>query len=204
MDKRAIAITTPEITTIFFAIGFLLMIFVIKNLLNMYEWAAFNGQENLADSLILQMVILFIMLFFFLIAVAFPTYQIIKNNLFIFMDRITNPDYMGWLGFNRNKRFFPQIVRIGSFGQTKGIMNEQKADIINDGNCTVILPNGNQALIVSDLLSSNIDIKNAVGWNLIKKHFGVIGFPAYELAMENDKLLFEIKEEDDTDDVAEE
>ena len=106
------------------------------------------------------------------------------------MDRITNPDFMGWFGFNRNKRWHPQIVSLGSFGLTKGEMNEEKADVINDGMYTAILPNGNQVLIVNDLLSTNLSLNNALGWNLIHKHFGVIGYKAYELAVKENQVLF--------------
>lgn len=193
MKKRAIAITTPEISTVFFGIGTLLMIFGISQLLKIHEWASFNGQFELSGTIITTIIVLFIMYFFFLIAVAFPVYQIVKNNLFIFMDRISNPDYIGWFGFNRNKKFYPQIVSIGSFGNTKGIMNSENADVINDGEYTVTTTNGNQAIVVNDMLSNNIDMDNAVGWNLIKKHFGVIGFKAWELCMSKGETMFPVE-----------
>jgi len=34
-------------------------------------------------------------------------------------------------------------------------------------------------------------INNALGWNLIKKHYGVVGFKAYELAVKEGKVLFD-------------
>ena len=194
MKKRAIAITTPEISAVFFGIGTLLMVFGISQLLTIQKWANINGQVALAGTVITIIIILFLMYFMFLIAVAFPSYQIIKNNLFILIDRISNPDFIGWFGFNRNKKFYPQIVDIGSFGNTKGIMNNENADVINDGEYTVTTTNGNQAIIVNDMLSNNIDLNNAVGWNLIKKHFGVFGFKAYELCMTEGKTLFPVEE----------
>ena len=193
MKKRAISITTPEISTIFFGIGTLLMFFGISQLLSIRTWALFNGQEALGGTIIVTIIVLFMMYFFFLIAVSFPLYQIVKNNLFIFMDRISNPDYIGWFGFNRNKKFYPQIVDIGSFGNTKGIMNNENADVINDGEYTVTTTNGNQSIIVNDMLSNNINLNNAVGWNLIKKHFGVFGFKAYELAMSKGETMFPVE-----------
>lgn len=196
MKKRAISITTPEVSTIFFGIGFLLFVFVLRNLINILNWANYNGMPGLSSTVMTSVLILAMMLFMFLIAVVFPNYQIVKYNLFLLIDRISNPDYIGWLGFNRNKRFFPQIVRIGSFGKTEGVMNDKKADVINDGTYTAILPNGNQALVATDMLSNNINMVNAVGWNLIQKHFGVIGFKAWEVAMSQDQLLFEIKDDD--------
>jgi len=190
MKKRAISITTPEVATIFFGIATLLMFFAISQILNMNSWASLNGMQSLSASLITVVLILFVMFLFFLLSVGFPVYQIVKNNLFIFIDRISNPDYMGWFGFNRNKKFYPQIVRVGSFGNTEGIMNDDDADAINDGRYTVTTTNGNQSIIVNDMLSSNIDLNNAVGWTLLKKHFGVIGFKAYELAVSEGKTLF--------------
>jgi hypothetical protein len=194
MGKRAISITTPEISTIFFAIGFLLMVFGIYQLMSIHTWALLNGQKIMADTVMLVVMLLFIMCFFFLIAVAFPTYQIIKNNLFLFMDRISNPDYIGWFGFDRNKKFRPHIVKVGSFGNTKGVINGENADVINDGTYTVTTANGNQALIVNDMLSSNINLDNATGWDLIHKHFGMIGFKAYEKAANDNMLMFEYLE----------
>ena len=196
MGKRAISITTPEISTIFFAIGFLLMVFGIHNLMSIHTWALINGQRVMADTVMMVIMVLALMCFFFLIAVAFPVYQIIKNNLFLFMDRISNPDYMGWFGFDRNKKFRPHIVKIGSFGNTKGIMNEVNADVINDGTYTVTTTNGYQALIVNDMLSNNINLDNSVAWNLIKKHFGMIGFKAYEYAMSKGETVFKVEDED--------
>ena len=194
MKKRAITITTPEVSTIFFGIATLLMFFGISQLLNMNTWASINGMDNLSATIITTILIIFIMFFFFLIAVSFPVYQIVKNNLFIFMDRISNPDFVGWFGFNRNKKFYPQIVNIGSFGNTEGVMNDENADVINDGEYTTTTTNGNQAIIVNDMLTTNINLNNAVGWNLIKKHFGVVGFKAYELAMNTGETMFPVEE----------
>lgn len=195
MKKRAITITTPEISTLFFAIGFLLMIFMVRNILNMHSYAMTSGQLNLASSLLTQVMIVFIMFFFFIIAVGFPVYQIVKNNLFVITDRITNPDWMGWFGFNRNKRWYPQLVNIGSLGKTMGLMNGEKADVINFGDYTVTLPNGNQVLVVNDMLSTNINLDIALGWNLIRKHYGVVGYQAYEMAAQQGKLMFDISDE---------
>jgi len=194
MKKRAISITTPEVSSIFFGIGTLLMVFGISQLLSINKWAVYNGQGSLSGTIIVTIFVLIIMWFFFLIAIAFPLYQIVKNNLFIFMDRISNPDFIGWFGFNRNKKFYPQIVDIGSFGNTKGIMNNENADVINDSKYTATTTNGNQAIIVNDMLSNNIDLDNAVGWNLIKKHFGVVGFKAYELCMTKGETIFPVEE----------
>ena len=197
MDKRAFSITTPEISTIFFAIGFLLMIFGIKEVLKMNEWALMNNMQGLSGSLMIVVMVMVLMFIFYLLSVAFPVYQIIKNNLFIFIDRISNPDYIGWFGFNRNKKFYPQVVKIGSFGKTMGIMAGVSADVINDGTYTGITTNGNQTLIVSDMLSNNINLDNAVGWNLIKKHHGVVGYQAYERAVAMNQTVFEIEKPTD-------
>ena len=74
-------------------------------------------------------------------------------------------------------------------------MNGENADVINDGSSTITTANGNRALIVNDMLSSNINLDNAVEWNLINKHFGVIGFKAYERAANDNQLMFDYLEE---------
>jgi hypothetical protein len=122
--------------------------------------------------------------------VALPNYKISKEGIQIFVDKITNPDWIGWLRFTRTKGLRTPIVKCGPLGQTKGMAYDEKADVINNGDYTITLQNGNKVIIKNDLLSSNINLDEVMGLNLIQKHHGMIGFDAYEYAADNNKLLF--------------
>jgi len=145
---------------------------------------------GIASLFMLIIVMLLMSIIFSFAAMALPNYQISKFNLNLFIDRITNPDFMGWIRFTRNKKVLLQIVSNGPLGQTKGITHGEKADVNNDGSYTVITPCGNQAIVVNDLSSHNINMDRATGWNLIHRHFGFLGFRAWEKAAEDDKLIF--------------
>ena len=80
----------------------------------------------------------------------------------------------------------------------KGVANNTKADIINDGSYTVTLQNGNQAVLKNDLLSTNVNLDRVLGWNLISKHFaGLMGFKAWEKCADDGKTVFEVKDEEE-------
>ena len=83
------------------------------------------------------------------------------------MDKITNPDYIGWIRATRSRQIRNHIFKKGPLGQTKGRANGVKADVINKGDYTLTLPNGNQAIIKSDLLSTNINLEHCVNWQMI-------------------------------------
>lgn len=183
---RAISITNSEISTSFWIIGLILFFICFVIILDMW------GQVPLLE-FVLIMFLLAIALLFFSMAWIWPNYLISKYNLNLLIDKITNPNYIGWIRYTRSKGLRFHIVKKGPLGQTKGMANETKADVINDGEYTVTTQNGNQAIIKSDLLSINADLEKAIGWQLIKKHFGVIGYKAWEKCVDDDKTLFEKK-----------
>lgn len=191
MGSRAYGATNSEISAVFWIIGAICAIFVIKYLIDMYVQVQI-GNPELAMQFLFMIVLVLIFLFFTFISMALPNYLISKHNLNLLIDKITNPDYIGWIRFTRNKRLCFQTVKCGPLGQTKGLANDLKADIINDGTYTVTTPSGNQAILKSDLLSTNINLENAIGWNLIHKHHGMIGYKAWEKAAELGKLLFKV------------
>lgn len=196
MSKRAYSITNGEVSAIFWGIGLIMSVVVIFHLMAMNNQVS-STNPGLAITFIFLISLLAIGKFFDFLSMAVPNYQISKHNLNLFVDKITNPDYIGWIRFTRNKKIRIHTVKTGPLGQTKGIANNEKADAINDGSYTVTLPNGNQAIIVNDFLSTNINLENAVGWNLIHKHFKIIGFKAWEKCAEDKKLLFEPEEKND-------
>jgi len=194
VDKtpRAIGLTTQEMSMVFWVISLVMAMVVINYCLDLYsQIAPINPGIGT-----LLMFMLFICIFgkiFDFIAMAIPNYKISKENLNWFIDKISNPDYMGWIRFTKNKKLRIQIVKCGPLGQTKGLAYGDKADVINTGDYTVTNSVGNQAIIINDLLSTNVNLNEALGLNLIQKHYGTIGFNAYERCVDQDKLLFKTK-----------
>lgn len=177
----------------FLIIGFILFFISFKIILDMWV------QVPLVE-FVLILFLLIIALVFFFMATIWPNYIITKYNLNLLVDRITNPNYIGWIRFTRSKGLRFAIVAKGPLGQTKGRANDAKADVINNGEYTVTLQNGNSAIIKSDLLSTNVNLERCVGWQLIKKHFGVFGFKAWEKAVDDEQTLFKRIIEEKTDD----
>lgn len=197
--KRAYNITKSEMSSIMFVFGMIPLALVLRDLLSYFSQLGSN--PGLQVAFLINIFMLGVAVFFFLLAVAIPNYAISKNNLNILIDPISNPDYMGWIRFTRNKRVHFSTVKNGPLGQTKGVMNDEKADVLNDGGYTVITPCGNQAVLVSDLSLHNLNMDRAVGWNLVNKHFGWIGFKAYEKAVAKGKVLVNVdtKQQGDVD-----
>jgi len=194
-DKRAYNITNGEVSVVFWGIQLIITIFVIISLIGMMRQV--TGNPGLVTAFLFFIVLLCVALFFSFISMALPNYLISKYNLNIFVDKITNPDFIGWLRITRNKGFRSYTVPRGALGQTKGMANGHKADVIDDGQYTVTLPNGNQAIIVCDFLSNNINLENVRGWQLIKKHFGMVGFNVWDRAVETDNLLIGVDESEE-------
>lgn len=175
MSKRAYGMTNSEMSAIFWLMSMIFFLVVVKYCIDIP-----NQLGGLRMTFTVMIILLMISKFFDFISMAIPNYLISKHNLNILIDRLSNPDFIGWIRFTRNKRLQFQTVRNGSLGQTKGVMDEEKASVINDGSYTVITPCGNQAIIVNDLLSHNINMERATGWNLVSKHHGFIGFNAWD------------------------
>lgn len=187
---RAIGVTNSEISTSFWLIG--LITFLVSFVVIWDIWK----QAPLVEFIIV-MFLLIISFVFFTMAWFWMNYVVSKLNLNLLIDRITNPNYIGWIRFTRSKGLRFHIVKKGPLGQTKGIANETKADVINTGDYTVTLQNGNQAIIKSDLLATNINLDQCIGWQLIKKHFGVLGYKAWEKCKDDEQTLFKIEEKKD-------
>jgi len=190
MGGRAITMTNSEVSGTFWLIGFILFFIVFVIVWDMWT-------QVLIMELMLVIFLLAVALIFFTIAWVWMNYLISKYDLNLLVDRITNPDYIGWIRFTRSKGLRFPIVKQGPLGQTKGMAYGAKADVINDGDYTVTLQNGNKAIIKSDLLSTNINLDEAIGWQLIKKHFGCFGFKAWEKCVDDKQTLFKIEEETD-------
>lgn len=187
---RAISVTNSEISVIFFIFGLILSIMILKIIMDM--WVQVPLME-----FILIIFLLIISLIFYFIAMAWTNYLITKYKLNPFIDRVTNPNYEIWLRFTKDRTFAPQIVMKGPLGQNKGLAHGEKADIINRGDFPITLLNGNRAVIKYDLLSHNVNLDHVVGWQLIKKKHGMLGYDAYAKAIEEDRTLFKLEEKQD-------
>lgn len=191
MSKRAFGITTSEISTVIWIISFMMSLISIKVTMDILGPAM--GNPNIRGAAMIIVLLFFMNMLFSFAAMGLPNYLISKYNLNILIDRIRNPDFIGWIRFTRNKKLCFQIIKNGPLGQSKGIADDEKADIINDGNYTATTPSGNQIIIKSDLLPHNINLEQAIGWNLINKHFHLIGFKAWEKAQDDGKLVHKRK-----------
>lgn len=171
------SITTQELSTIFFLMGFMINMVI----------AFFFGAP------LFMILLVFIGLFFFGVAFFTPCYQISKYNLNMFIDKITNPDFENWLRVTKNRTFAPQTVKKGMLGQSKGLVHGAKADIINRGDFTITLQNGNHALVKYDTLSHNVNLNHTLGWKLIRRKFGFIGSSAFIRCYEDGKTIRRIR-----------
>ena len=180
---RAISITNSEISMVFWMISLIMNIITIKLILDLY----------LQVPLTQFTIILFILpmgLIMSFISMALPNYLVTKHRLNIFIDKITNPDFMGWLRVTASKKLSPQIVKVGSMGVLKGIGAGEKNDIINKGDYTLTLTNGNQVVVKLDMLNTNANLEKCAGWQIYQKHHGFIGFDAWEEAASEGEILF--------------
>ena len=174
---------------VFWIISMLMAAVAINYCISLYSSIA-PINPGIGGLLIFMLLVIIIGKVFDFMAMAIPNFKISKENLNWWIDKISNPDYIGWIRFTRNKKIRVQITKCGPLGQTKGLAYGNKADVINTGDYTVTNSVGNQAIIKSDLLSTNINLDEALGLNLLKKHHGMIGFDAYEYAAEKKQLLF--------------
>jgi len=197
-SKRAYGVTTSEISAVFYFLSVLVGFMVIWNLGGMRVQVA-GSNPQLAMQFQFMMTLLFVSGFFSLISMFLPNYQITKNNLNLLIDRITNPDYIGWIRYTRDRGLCLHTVKKDTMGRTKGLVNEKKATVINNGDSTINLMNGNKAIVVNDFLSQNDNLEENLGWNLISKCYGgLIGFKAYEKAVDSGNTLFDIVDEEST------
>jgi len=201
--KRAYGVTTSEISAVLWSIGFIVGAFGIKNLITLQGQIA-PVNQGIAMTIGFCVGLVAISLFFGFMSMVLPNYAITKWNLNIFIDKITNPDFIGWVRCTRDRGIRFHTVKTGTHGKTNGVVNDEKASVINNGDYTVTAPNGNKLIFCHDLISQNDNLEENIGWNLISKHYGIIGYKAYEKAVEMGRLLFKGKQkpiDDDADSV---
>lgn len=178
---KAITFTTQEMAISFWCISLIFALVMID-------------QTNMGATWIFFM---FMILFFSFLSVAWLCYLFSKYTLNAFTDRIHH-DYETWIRCDKTGMFTLQIVKKGSLGLSKGVAHGVKAAIINRGDTNYSLPNGNRVLLKFDALSHNINLDEAIGWQLIHKKWELLGYNAYEKAEADRKTLIKIEGKEDT------
>ena len=102
-----------------------------------------------------------------LMALAWILYLISYNRLSPLINRIRPEEEIVWVRVTKNNMLTFQVAKKGVYGQTKGIVHRKKADVIDKGDFTINLINGNKAIIVHDMMSHNVNLKNAIAWRKI-------------------------------------
>jgi len=114
-------------------------------------------------------------------AVCWILYLISYNRLSPLINRVRPETEEVWVRVTKSNMLSFQVVKKGVYGQTKGVMQGKKADVIDKGDFTVNLINGNKAILVHDMMSHNINLKHAIGWKRIfKKNKVSSGEDAYQ------------------------
>lgn len=96
-----------------------------------------------------------------------------------------------WFRVTKDRIFVPQFVDKGPYGQNKGVSHKEKADIVDDGAFPCKWLNGNPAVIMYDMMNTNVDLKKSVARKKMKEEFNVrSGVEGYKKAVEKGKVLF--------------
>jgi len=170
---RPYAITTQEQSMIIFVVGF--VIFFIT---------AVNDPYFPLVYMILYLISVSIMM----MGVVLPNYAITKYDLNVEIDPMRNPNYEIVYRITKNKKIFRRLQQTGPLGQVKGLVAGYNSDIINTGSYTITLQNGNHAIISPDVMSTNANLDEELGWKLIRKKHGVFGFNAYRKALVENEI----------------
>jgi hypothetical protein len=192
-DPRPIGFTAQEIAITFLSISFLFIVVTIYfpnrkifEISTQTEWYIYD---------IMTLGFMFFLVFIFaLIGIVFLAYGDSKYDLNMWKDRV-HPDWQPTVRIDKNGTVTNQIMKKDSLGFVKGIAFGKKAGIINRGSgFRLSLPNGNSLLMVMDFMSHNANPLEAVGWQLYKKKFGVVGYNAYTKCKREKKTLLSIDE----------
>lgn len=126
---------------------------------------------------------------FFFAAILYPNLKIIWNQLRPEVDKC-KPGETVWIRITKNRRKTAQFARNSAYGLTKGVVNHEKAGIIDDGSFPITLLNGNPAILVYDMMNTNVDIKKSIARKKMKEIFNIrSGVEGYEKAVRENKII---------------
>jgi len=124
------------------------------------------------------------------IALSWILYLISHNKLSPLINRTRPEDEVVWVRITKNNMLTFQVAKKGVYGQTKGIIHNKKADVIDKGDYTINCINGNKAILIMDMMSHNVNLKNAVAWKKIFKENNVgSGEEAYHKSKNTKKKI---------------
>ena len=117
---------------------------------------------------------------FTFMSIVYINYLVSYNRLTPLINRINRENEIIWVRVTKDKLLTFQVAKKGVHGQTKGIMHGKKADVVDKGDFPIQCLNGNNAIIVYDRMSRNVNLDQAVAWKqLFKKHKVSTGKDAY-------------------------
>lgn len=110
---------------------------------------------------------------FSIFAICWINYLVSYNRLGPLINKIKPESQIVWLRVTKDGLFVPQIAEKGPYGQTKSVCYGKKADVINKGDFPIRTLCGNNAIIVWDKISHNVNGEHAIAWKKIFKKYKV-------------------------------
>jgi len=137
----------------------------------------------------LVMVMLFASILIGMVAIAWMPTLINKYKLRPAIDKCRENETT-WCRVTKDRLIIPQFVDKGPYGQTKGSVNREKADVVDDGSFPCKWLNGNPAILMYDMMNTNIDLRKSVARKKIKFRWKVgNGVEAYKKAVDEGEVM---------------
>jgi len=114
-------------------------------------------------------ILLIVGVIFTLMSICWINYYVSKNNLKPLIDRINPETEEVWVRITKSKLLTFQVVKKGVYGQTKGMAQGKKSDVIDHGDFPIRLINGNSAILTYDEMGRNVNLDHAVAWKQLFK-----------------------------------
>lgn len=95
-----------------------------------------------------------------------------------------------WMRVTKDHIIAPQFVNKGPYGQTKGTTYKEKADVVDDGSFPCKWLNGNPAVIMYDMVNTNIDLRKSVARKKMKEEYNISnGVAGYNKAVKEGEVV---------------
>jgi len=120
----------------------------------------------------IAILLIFAGIIFTFFSMMIPNYIISVNQLQPLINKIKPEDQVVWIRITKNKLLTFQVAKKGVYGQTKGIIHNHKADVIDKGDFPISTINGNRAILVYDMSSQNVNVEKTVAWKQLFKRYG--------------------------------
>ena len=138
----------------------------------------------------LVMIMVFASIFIGIIAISWLPWLVGKYQLRPAIDKCGDNETT-WCRVTKDRIIRPQFVDKGPYGQTKGVVNREKADVVDDGSFPCRWLNGNPSILMYDMMNTNIDLRKSVARKKIKFRWKVNNdIEAYTKAENEGKVMF--------------